>query len=584
MIINMIQKQFKSIVVAQIFSALAVTVCLLIDGMLTSKFLGEDAMAAFGMAGALIFLFAAIGGTIAAGAQIVSSKALGQGDAKEANASFSSAVATGFVISIISVVIVMLFADPISVVLGAVKGTTTQALTRDYLVGYMIGCPAFVLIQTLNPFLQLSGKKKVVLLAVALMIVADVGSDLLNVFVFHQGTFGMGVASSLSYYASFVVAAVPFIKKKISFSMDLKLFSLSIMKKIAVLGATYAVYQVCRALFRLTANHIFMRHGGETLVATFSVINTVYEICLSAGMGIAATVLMMSGVFYGEGNRNGLDNLIRMFVKYLTMINCGIIAVVIIFANPIIALFSSDASLTGACVTGLRIIIIAILPFSFSACMRSFYQGIQKTFLSQVICVIQNYVMGVAMILLAQKMLGNDIFPWVGIVAGESFTVIFILILTSIINRRLFRGFADLDIADASVRAINPEAEFILHNQKEATEVASMLQEISANLGLRSADAMAIAMCVEEMGANTFFHGSSKSKDETQIEVRVMKASDGISVTMTDNSSLFDPVGYYEQHKDDKKDGHIGIRNVRKLAKDMNYINMFGLNCVTIKI
>ena len=47
MIINMIQKQFKSIVVAQIFSALAVTVCLLIDGMLTSKFLGEDAMAAF---------------------------------------------------------------------------------------------------------------------------------------------------------------------------------------------------------------------------------------------------------------------------------------------------------------------------------------------------------------------------------------------------------------------------------------------------------------------------------------------------------------------------------------------------------
>ena len=63
-----------------------------------------------------------------------------------------------------------------------------------------------------------------------------------------------------------------------------------------------------------------------------------------------------------------------------------------------------------------------------------------------------------------------------------------------------------------------------------------------------------------------------------------MKASDGISVTMTDNSSLFDPVGYYEQHKDDTKDGHIGIRNVRKLAKDMNYINMFGLNCVTIKI
>ncbi len=582
----MISKQFRSIVVAQIFSALAVTICLLIDGMLTSKFLGEDSMAAFGMAGALIFLFAATGGTIASGAQIISSKALGMGDADEANASFSTAVVVGFIISIISVVIVVMFAKPIALVLGAVEGSQAQVLTSDYLIGYMIGCPAFVLMQTLNPFLQLSGKKKVVLMAVALMIVIDIAADLLNVFVFHAGTFGMGIASSLSYYASFIVAVSLFVTKRTAFSFSIRKFSMRILKGIVGLGATYAVYQVCRALFRMTINNILMASGGKTFVATYSVVNTIYEIFLSAGMGIAATVLMMAGVYYGEGNRDGLDQLIKMFLKTIVKINGGIILLVLLFAGPIVSLFSSDPSLKEACTLGLRIMIVAILPFSVSASMRSFYQGIQRTAISQVVCIMQNYVLSVVCVLFFKAVLGSEIFLWTGVVCGELMAVLFIIVLSMIINKRPFTGMRDLNIADSSVKSTKPKAEYVVYDQNEATNVAKELQEVCKELGVSGTDTMAIAMCVEELGTNTFKHGKQKKdgKNKTAIEVRLMEAGDGLSITMTDNSNLFDPVGYFEQHKDEKDDKHIGISNVRKLAKELNYINMFGLNCVTIKI
>ena len=51
----MIKRQFRSLAAAQILAALAVTVSLLIDGMLTSRFLGKDAITAFGLAYRMLF-------------------------------------------------------------------------------------------------------------------------------------------------------------------------------------------------------------------------------------------------------------------------------------------------------------------------------------------------------------------------------------------------------------------------------------------------------------------------------------------------------------------------------------------------
>lgn len=568
--------------VAQIFQALAITVCLLIDGILTSKYLGRNATAAFGMAGALITLFVAAGGTIASGGQVLCGKALGSGDKAKANASFSSAAAMGVIVSAACLVTVLLFADPISVAMGAVKGTEVQFLTRDYLKGYIIGCPGAVLMQTINPFLHLIGKKRVVLTGVGVMIFTDICGDLLNIFVFHWGTFGMGLATAMSYYAAFLVSLICILRNRSSFRFCLQSLELSCMKKILLLGSTYAVYQICRGFFKVAVNNILMRSGGESLVAVYSVINIVYTICLSAGMGIAATVLLMSGVCYGEGDRGGLDDLLRVMIRHVLILNTVLAAIMILFANPIISLFSCDPSIRSDCVTGLRIIIVGIIPFSFGSSMRSFYQGVHRIMVSQIICVLQNFVFGILMVFLTISILHSTFAPWIGIAGGEALIVLLILTLCSIKNHHLTTSVSELNLADSSAVYMKAEAEYEIHSGEEAIEAASGIQNTCRRLGISDRDGMALAMCIEELAVNTFKHGADPVENRVSVEIVLRRSRDGYVLTQTDNAALFDPVRYDELHQEDS--GHVGIRNVRKLSKDMSYINLFGLNRIAMRI
>ena len=49
------------------------------------------------------------------------------------------------------------------------------------------------------------------------MAVADIGLDLLSIFVFNGGMFGMGLASSLSYYVAMAIVGVYFLSKRCVF-------------------------------------------------------------------------------------------------------------------------------------------------------------------------------------------------------------------------------------------------------------------------------------------------------------------------------------------------------------------------------
>ena len=89
----MIRKLVRQMLTAQILSALTVSLCLLIDSVMISRFLGETAIAAYGLSNPVLLAIGAIGTLLAAGVQVVCSKALGRGSQEEANAGYSSAVA-----------------------------------------------------------------------------------------------------------------------------------------------------------------------------------------------------------------------------------------------------------------------------------------------------------------------------------------------------------------------------------------------------------------------------------------------------------------------------------------------------------
>ena len=76
----MIRKLVRQMLTAQVFSALTVSLCLLIDSVMIGRFIGDDGIASYGLANPLLLAIGAIGSLLAAGIQVVCSRSLGKGD------------------------------------------------------------------------------------------------------------------------------------------------------------------------------------------------------------------------------------------------------------------------------------------------------------------------------------------------------------------------------------------------------------------------------------------------------------------------------------------------------------------------
>ncbi|MBO4366777.1 MAG: hypothetical protein J5843_03865 [Clostridia bacterium] len=135
----------------QIASAMTVMICMVIDSIMIGRFLGVEAMTAYGLASPVLLVFAAFGSMLSAGIQVFCGKAMGSGNMEETNTGFSTSVVLAGAVSLVGLAAVLLLASPISTLLGAGEPTPENAvfgLTRDYIRGFIIGAPAYPLTTT----------------------------------------------------------------------------------------------------------------------------------------------------------------------------------------------------------------------------------------------------------------------------------------------------------------------------------------------------------------------------------------------------------------------------------------------------
>ena len=240
----MIRKLIRQMLSAQIFSALAVSLCLLVDNIMIGRFLKEQAMAAYILANPLLLSIGAIGTLLSAGIQVACGKSLGSGSREETDAGYSSALTITAGVSLLFMAVVLLLSGFLARAMGAGADGELHEMTKGYLRGFSIGAPGCMGALVMVPFLQMAGQSTLLIVGVLAMTVTDIALDLLNVLVFHGGMFGMGLASSLSYYVVIAIVGVYFLSKKCVFRFSFRLVNL---RKIAELigSGIPACFNIC---------------------------------------------------------------------------------------------------------------------------------------------------------------------------------------------------------------------------------------------------------------------------------------------------------------------------------------------------
>ena len=573
----MIKKLVRQMLAAQILSALTVSLCLLIDNLMIGRYLGERALTAYGLSSPVLLVIGAMGSTLCAGTQVACGKSLGRGDREETDIGYSSAVAVATAFSLAFTLVVALLRVPLARVLGAKEASLLQD-TSSYMAGFVIGAPASMGALILVPFLQMAGQSNLLIAAVLGMTVADVVFDLLNVMVFHGGMFGMGLASSLSYYVAMVIGGGYFLSKKCVFSFSLKRVRRRKILELVSGGLPTIIGMAASVVLIFAVNQLLLGVDGKTAVAAYAVISTIVNAsnCISTGAGGVA--LTLAGVLWNEEDRAGLAELLGLLIRWAALLGTVVMALLMVFARPAVSLYMPAAgeSQTMA-IHGLRLFALGLLPSCVSNALRNCYQGSGRVRTMEVISVASNAVLPLLAALLLSRVAGIG-GTWLFFAAGEVLTLLGVMAY-------VWRKQGGVTWRAEDVLMLR--ADFGVRPEDRLEETPADLEGVMALS--RSAEAFCrahgggerlashLALCVEEMGGNIVTHGFAPG-GKNSLSVRLQVKDGRWTLRFRDDCTAFDPISHVARNEEDS----LGIRLAMRMADEARYTYSMDLNNLTL--
>ncbi len=575
----MIRKLVRQMLAAQIFSALTVSLCLLIDSIMISRYLGSRAIAAYGLANPLLLAIGAVGTLLASGIQVVCSKALGRGNQEGANIGYSSAIAAAGAASLIFVAVVLVFRSFLARVMGAGAAGELHELTRDYLVGFSIGAPGSMGALVLVPFLQMAGQSGLLIAAVLTMTVTDVALDLLNVMVFHGGMFGMGLASALSYYAALIVGAFYLFSRKSVFRFSRKNVKLRMIGDLFRSGIPAGVNMLASMILVFLMNQMLRRMNGSDAVAAYTVIVSIGNAANCITTGIGGVSLTLSGIFFHEEDRTALRHTVAVLCRYGIVLGALMGGLLLAFAPAVISLFIPKAGETqAAAVLGLRMFGAGLIPCCVINALKYSWQASGRTGLSEAVSLAEGALLPALCAFVFSRFLGLT-GAWLFFAGGELLTL---ALLYPLIRRscgeKPWNNGAFLLLKPDFGAAPDQTLEMSLSSIEEVAAASEKAGDFCRKRGGDERISNRIALCVEEMAGNVIQYGFVTKKQH--LSVLLMNKPDYWVLRFRDDGLAFDPVHYVPREGEKT----LGIRLVLAIAEEAYYTYSMNLNNLVLKV
>lgn len=580
----MIRKLIRQMLAAQTLSALTVSLCLLIDSILIGRFLGVQAIAAYGLANPILLVIGAIGSMLAAGVQVACSKSLGSGSKEETDKGYSSAIGLTLGISLVFTLLVLIFRSPLATLMGAGSEGELYDHTRDYLAGFIIGAPGCMGALVLVPFLQMAGKSKLLILAVLGMTAADVGFDLLNVLVFDGGMFGMGLASSLSYYVAMAIALCYFLSRKCAFRFSFQSITAKKIRELFVGGIPAVFTMASSVIFVFILNQLLLSVGGSKegseAVAAFSVLMTIGNASNCISTGIGGVSLTLSGILYNEEDQTGLRSLLKLLVKYGIMLGASIGVLLAVSAPVLVRVFIPEANMAQRmAIQGVRLFALGLIPCCMVNALKNLYQATERVRLTEIISVMEGVALPALAAFLFSRWMGVS-GAWLYFAAGECLSLLCTALYVWKKSGAVSLGVEPFLLLREGFGVKKENLlEMDIHSLQEVEKAAQEAAAFCMRHGQSEKMANHIALCLEEMASNTVIHGFDPQR-ENHLSVRVQHKGDRWVLRFRDDCRAFDPVSYVPAGEQEG----LGIRLVTAMADDIRYTYSLNLNNLTIKL
>lgn len=583
---NTVYAQF----IALVISSLTGTIGSLVDGMVIGRFLGVDSMAAFGIVSPLLVAFSVIGAVIANGSRLVFTRLIGQGKVKEAQSFFSLACVLSIGISTLSMILILLFAEGIVAMLGA-SGNAAELLpdAKVYLIGISFGLPAMNAMKILNGYLPIDSDRQLPVVASFVITGVDIVLDLLVALAFKGGTFGMGLATSISYYTAVGVLLTHFLRKNIILKLSFKGIPWKEAWKIIVKGLPIGV---CRLAFTIRStylNRLLSLIATSGAIAAYSVYRQADDFLNCATIGMGSTVAIIAAVLLGEEDRSALRQLLTTSLKGSFAISL-VLAIVTWIGAPWFAgiYIQNNPEALAYAVTAVRCYAIGLPLNALSMIYSNYIVGIGKTTLASITGLFSEAVFLVATATVLSRWTGANA-VWFAFPITQVLMFLYYGAIVMIENHRLHihrKGFWNMALLLPDTFDVAPE-DSLSASIGSMDEVMGLISKVEDFCNLHHCDEKRkylMSLSVEEMAGNVIQHGFTKDNKSHHLDIRVLKKQDDYILRMRDDCLIFDPWQQLRLYNEEDPLYHVGLRMISKIARDVQYTNLLKLNNLVVKL
>lgn len=578
---DVISKMFFSSSIAMMFTVLVGTAAQFFDGVITSRFLGNDAYSAIALFGPLNGLFLMLASFIASGNQIVCSGYIGEGKKDAANSVFAFCVLVGLGAAALLILCCAAIPDPLLAFCGVTKAGN-PVLYGDmlsYMRGYMFGIPALVAVQIMGPIVILDNGKKIFSASAIVLCATDIALDLVNALVLHGGAFGMGIATSLSLTVQLAMLVAFLLRKGSGSRFSLKAFHPQEIAELAKSGSPTLVQSLAISLRDVSINRLNLFFAVSTAAIVARGVQYDFNMvlfCISDGL--ASTMVSMAGIYHSANDKIGLQRVFEYGLKLSVRFAVITFAAVFLLAPQIVAFYTTDTQTASLSIFAIRCMALSQLADIPICTYINYLKGIRSRRTVILLNVMDRFVLPVSCAALLAFSFGSK-----GLLASIALGKLLLLgtiILTLCIKYKRFpRSMEQYMLLPESFGGSSSNNLYgSVSSMEDVVRERQRMEGFCLKQGTDAKSAKLMALFMEEMAGNVVQHGSPDARKASGAEYRLFVSDNRICLTLRDYNRAFDPTAWYRANSDAGSEVGLGIRMVLGLAEDVCYFNAFSSN------
>lgn len=579
---GILNRLFFRLLPVQVLLAAMASINSIIDGAVAGRFISPETVGVIGLFYSMVNLLTAVSSVLMGGTSVLCGRYMGRGEMQKTQGVFSLNLTVSLGIGALITAVCLLLPGRVADLLGS--GDALRAPLAAYIRGYAIGIIPKLLVEQLAAFLQLERRSALGYAGIAAMLLSNAVLDVLFVAAFHMDVWGLALATSLANWLYFLILLPHFFSKKAQLHYSPASILWRELAGMLKIGLPGALLVFCLSVRGLIINRILLTHAGQDGLSAMSAFNMVCGLFIALCLGIGAVVRMLSSIFIGEEDRDCIRRIIFIALTRGLALCAAVGAAVFALSGAITGLFFSDPGANVFLLTRQVICIYAcciplVLLCSVStnylqALGHNGYVALQSVFDGLLSMVIPAAI-------LAPRM--GALGVWISNPIGILLTVLLVPAYALICWKGLPRTVdAWLFLREDFGVPEEDRLSLSIRSGEEVARTAVQVQAFCRAHGTAPRTAYLSALSLEEMAGNIVRHGFSRGSRACSIDCRVVYTRQGILLRIQDDCPPFNPKEWMEMASPRDPYSNIGIRMIHRLAQDVNYQNLLGVNVLTI--